>query len=69
MASFWAQYNAQIDMVEAAAKHSIVLTFFHGKGGTISRVCTLHSTTNIDQLITYKGWKSSTFRSNHVASP
>jgi len=37
LAACWAQYNAQEEMVTVAAEHGMELTFFHGKGGTVSR--------------------------------
>eukprot|EP00980_Cylindrotheca_fusiformis_P015995 scaffold4703_cov108-Cylindrotheca_fusiformis.AAC.3 len=37
MAACWAQYISQEQMVKVANKHSIQLTFFHGKGGTVGR--------------------------------
>ena len=37
LAACWAQYLSQIQMVEVAEANSIELTFFHGKGGTVSR--------------------------------
>jgi len=37
LAACWAQYLSQIQMVEVAQANSIELTFFHGKGGTVSR--------------------------------
>ena len=37
LAACWAQYISQEEMVKVAEKHSIKNTFFHGKGGTVSR--------------------------------
>lgn len=37
LAASWAQYNAQVSMMEVADRHKIELTFFHGKGGTVGR--------------------------------
>mmetsp|Transcript_28874 Transcript_28874/g.41145 ORF Transcript_28874/g.41145 Transcript_28874/m.41145 type:complete len:959 (+) Transcript_28874:68-2944(+) len=37
LAASWAQYNAQVDMIAAADKHGVNVTFFHGKGGTVGR--------------------------------
>ncbi|GKY98795.1 hypothetical protein MPSEU_000835700 [Mayamaea pseudoterrestris] len=37
LAACWAQYKSQEDMVNVAAQAGIELTFFHGKGGTVSR--------------------------------
>ena len=37
LAACWAQYNAQVAIVEVANRHGIELTFFHGKGGTVGR--------------------------------
>mmetsp|Transcript_32021 Transcript_32021/g.70372 ORF Transcript_32021/g.70372 Transcript_32021/m.70372 type:complete len:1020 (+) Transcript_32021:66-3125(+) len=37
LAACWAQYTAQEKMVQVAQKHNVVLTFFHGKGGTVGR--------------------------------
>jgi phosphoenolpyruvate carboxylase len=37
LAACWAQYISQEEMVKVAEKHSIKITFFHGKGGTVSR--------------------------------
>lgn len=37
LAASWALYNNQEEMAEVARKHGIELTFFHGKGGTVSR--------------------------------
>lgn len=37
LAASWAQYNAQIKMIESANKHGVEVTFFHGKGGTVGR--------------------------------
>jgi phosphoenolpyruvate carboxylase len=37
LAASWAQYNAQVAMIEAADKHGMEITFFHGKGGTVGR--------------------------------
>ena len=37
LAACWAQYVSQEKMVEVGKKYSIQLTFFHGKGGTVSR--------------------------------
>ena len=37
LAASWAQYNAQIKMMEIANKYGVEVTFFHGKGGTVGR--------------------------------
>lgn len=37
LAATWAQYETQVELVEVAKKHSVDLTFFHGKGGTVGR--------------------------------
>lgn len=37
LAASWAQYNAQVGMMEVSKKHGVDLTFFHGKGGTVGR--------------------------------
>uniref|UniRef100_A0A7S2CUJ2 phosphoenolpyruvate carboxylase n=1 Tax=Octactis speculum TaxID=3111310 RepID=A0A7S2CUJ2_9STRA len=37
LAAAWAQYTTQEKLAAAASKHGINLTFFHGKGGTVSR--------------------------------
>ena len=37
LAASWAQYNAQVLMMEVASKHGVEVTFFHGKGGTVGR--------------------------------
>jgi phosphoenolpyruvate carboxylase len=37
LAACWAQYISQEEMVKVAEKHGIRITFFHGKGGTVSR--------------------------------
>lgn len=37
LAACWAQYNSQVSMVKVAEEYGIQLTFFHGKGGTVSR--------------------------------
>jgi len=37
LAASWAQYKAQEEMVKVAADNRVELTFFHGKGGTVSR--------------------------------
>jgi len=37
LAASWAQYNAQVTMMDIAHKYGIELTFFHGKGGTVGR--------------------------------
>lgn len=37
LAASWAQYNAQVAMIEVADKHRVEVTFFHGKGGTVGR--------------------------------
>lgn len=37
LAASWAQYKTQEDLAKIADNHSIDLTFFHGKGGTVGR--------------------------------
>ena len=37
LAAAWAQYQTQEKLAAAAAEHGVTLTFFHGKGGTVSR--------------------------------
>eukprot|EP00904_Undaria_pinnatifida_P002802 jgi/Undpi1/12522/HiC_scaffold_6.g02191.m1 len=37
MAAAWAQYNAQERLAAVAEESDVKLTFFHGKGGTVSR--------------------------------
>jgi phosphoenolpyruvate carboxylase len=37
LAATWAQYEKQVELVEVAKKHSVDMTFFHGKGGTVGR--------------------------------
>ncbi len=37
LASTWYLYDAQVKLVEVGKKHGVVIRFFHGKGGTISR--------------------------------
>jgi phosphoenolpyruvate carboxylase len=37
LAATWAQYNAQVAMMEVSNKHKVEVTFFHGKGGTVGR--------------------------------
>ena len=37
MAAGWAQYQAQEQLVEVAARHDVHLTLFHGRGGSIGR--------------------------------
>jgi phosphoenolpyruvate carboxylase len=37
LASAWHLYNAQVKLAEIGKKHGVVIRFFHGKGGTISR--------------------------------
>lgn len=37
LAASWAQYRAQVKMMEIAEKYQIEVTFFHGKGGTVGR--------------------------------
>ena len=37
MSANWAQYRAQEELTSIARKHSIKLTLFHGRGGSISR--------------------------------
>ena len=36
-ASRWGLQRAQVELLEVAAEHGIALTFFHGRGGSISR--------------------------------
>ncbi len=36
-ASRWALYSAQEDLIGVASDHSVRLSFFHGRGGTVSR--------------------------------
>ncbi len=36
-AAAWAQYRAQEALVRVAAKHSVALTLFHGRGGAVGR--------------------------------
>ncbi|WP_157723088.1 phosphoenolpyruvate carboxylase, partial [Stenotrophomonas pictorum] len=36
-ASRWGLQQAQVDLLEAAAAYGVKLTFFHGRGGSISR--------------------------------
>jgi phosphoenolpyruvate carboxylase len=36
-ASRWGLQQAQVDLLEAAAEYGVKLTFFHGRGGSISR--------------------------------
>jgi phosphoenolpyruvate carboxylase len=37
LAACWALYKSQDEMAKAATRHSVELTFFHGKGGTVGR--------------------------------
>jgi len=37
LASNWALYRAEVEVVAAAAEHGIALRFFHGRGGTVGR--------------------------------
>lgn len=37
LASAWHLYHAQMQLAEVGKKHGLVIRFFHGKGGTISR--------------------------------
>eukprot|EP00567_Pseudictyota_dubia_P002553 CAMPEP_0197465530 /NCGR_PEP_ID=MMETSP1175-20131217/64586_1 /TAXON_ID=1003142 /ORGANISM="Triceratium dubium, Strain CCMP147" /LENGTH=1118 /DNA_ID=CAMNT_0043001547 /DNA_START=80 /DNA_END=3437 /DNA_ORIENTATION=+ len=37
LAASWAQYETQEKLAEVASKHSVDITFFHGKGGTVGR--------------------------------
>ncbi len=37
LASQWYLYEAQLKMAETGRKHNVNITFFHGKGGSISR--------------------------------
>jgi len=37
LAAAWAQYRAQENIAAVAKDHGVDLTFFHGKGGTVSR--------------------------------
>ena len=37
LASAWYLYHAQVKLAEVGKKHGVVIRFFHGKGGTISR--------------------------------
>lgn len=37
IAAAWAQYNTQEKLAATAESHGVALTFFHGKGGTVSR--------------------------------
>ncbi len=37
LAALWSQYEAQERLAGLAKKHGVELTFFHGKGGTVSR--------------------------------
>lgn len=37
VASAWALYGAQEALLEAAKKHDVTLTLFHGRGGTVGR--------------------------------
>jgi phosphoenolpyruvate carboxylase len=41
LAACWAQYKSQEEMVQVGDQAGIELTFFHGKGGTVSRYVTL----------------------------
>lgn len=37
LAASWAQYETQEILAQVARDHSVVMTFFHGKGGTVGR--------------------------------
>jgi len=37
LAASWAQFETQEQLAQVATKHSIDMTFFHGKGGTVGR--------------------------------
>lgn len=37
MAAAWAQYRAQEELLDVCQEHSVQLTLFHGRGGTIGR--------------------------------
>ncbi|KAL9179944.1 hypothetical protein ACHAXT_007914 [Thalassiosira profunda] len=37
LAASWAQYETQVELSKVAAKHSVDLVYFHGKGGTVGR--------------------------------
>jgi len=37
LASTWHLYDAQVKLEEVGRKHGVIIRFFHGKGGTISR--------------------------------
>ncbi|UJR36035.1 hypothetical protein I4U23_028772 [Adineta vaga] len=37
LAAAWAQYRAQERLLEVCQKHSVALTLFHGRGGTVGR--------------------------------
>ena len=37
LASAWHLYHAQVKLAEIGKKHGVIIRFFHGKGGTISR--------------------------------
>jgi phosphoenolpyruvate carboxylase len=37
LAAAWSQYEAQEQLAQLAKAHNVKLTFFHGKGGTVSR--------------------------------
>ncbi|MDF1543850.1 MAG: phosphoenolpyruvate carboxylase [bacterium] len=37
LAASWAQYKAQEELLAVAKRHSVHLTFFHGRGGSVSR--------------------------------
>ncbi|KAL7541326.1 hypothetical protein ACHAXR_010813 [Thalassiosira sp. AJA248-18] len=37
LAASWAQYETQVELSEVAKKHSVDMTYFHGKGGTVGR--------------------------------
>lgn len=37
LAASWALYQAQTELTQTAQQHQVELTFFHGRGGTISR--------------------------------
>lgn len=37
LAALWAQYEAQEKLAKLAERYGVEVTFFHGKGGTVSR--------------------------------